>query len=114
VQGVSDISRALKLMAKDLNVPVIACSQLSRANESRTDKKPMLSDIRESGSIEQDADIVLFLHRQGYYEKDKPELQNVAQVIVAKNRHGETKSIEMSWDGKFTKFTSLEKFKSEN
>jgi len=109
VQGVSDISRALKLMAKDLNVPVIACSQLSRANESRTDKKPMLSDIRESGSIEQDADIVLFLHRQGYYEKDKPELQNVAQVIVAKNRHGTVGEVDLGWIGQYTKFTNLDK-----
>ena len=96
-------------MAKDLNVPVIACSQLSRANESRTDKKPMLSDIRESGSIEQDADIVLFLHRQGYYEKDKPELQNVAQVIVAKNRHGTVGEVDLGWIGQYTKFTNLDK-----
>ncbi len=109
VQGVSEISRALKLMAKDLNVPVIACSQLSRANESRTDKKPMLSDIRESGAIEQDADIVLFLHRQGYYEKDKPELQNVAQVIVAKNRHGTVGEVNLGWIGQYTKFTNLDK-----
>jgi replicative DNA helicase len=113
VQEVSAMTRALKIMAKDLNVPVITLSQLSRASDRRDDKRPLLADLRESGSIEQDADIVMFLYRDGYYnpQSEKP---NIAECIVAKNRHGETKSIEMSWDGKFTKFTSLEKFKSEN
>ena len=86
-QVVSDISRSLKIMAKELNVPVLCLSQLSRANESRTDKRPMLSDLRESGAIEQDADIVLFLYREGYYNRDT-ENPNLAECIIAKNRHG--------------------------
>ena len=86
-QIVSDISRALKIMAKELNVPVLCLSQLSRANESRTNKRPMLSDLRESGAIEQDADIVMFLYREDYYEKES-ENHNLAECIIAKNRHG--------------------------
>ena len=113
VQEVSAMTRALKIMAKDLNVPVITLSQLSRASDRRDDKRPMLADLRESGSIEQDADIVLFLYRDSYYNKES-EKQNIAECIIAKNRHGETNTVEMLWDGKFTKFTSLEKFKSEN
>lgn len=113
VQEVSAMTRALKIMAKDLNVPVITLSQLSRASDRRDDKRPMLADLRESGSIEQDADIVLFLYRDSYYNKES-EKQNIAECIVAKNRHGETSTVEMAWDGKFTKFTGLEKFKSEN
>lgn len=113
VQEVSAMTRALKIMAKDLNVPVITLSQLSRASDRRDDKRPMLADLRESGSIEQDADIVLFLYRDSYYNKES-EKQNIAECIVAKNRHGETNTVEMLWDGKFTKFTSLEKFKSES
>ncbi len=113
VQEVSAMTRALKIMAKDLNVPVITLSQLSRASDRRDDKRPMLADLRESGSIEQDADIVLFLYREDYYNKET-EKQNIAECIIAKNRHGETKAVEMAWDGKFTKFTGLEKFKSEN
>ena len=81
-------------MAKELNVPVILLSQLSRAVESRTDKRPMLSDLRESGSIEQDADIVLFLYREAYYNKES-QRQNISECIVAKNRHGETGSVEL-------------------
>ncbi|MDD5938594.1 MAG: replicative DNA helicase, partial [Clostridiales bacterium] len=88
-QIVSDISRSLKIMAKELNVPVLCLSQLSRANESRSDKRPMLSDLRESGAIEQDADIVMFLYREGYYNEDT-ENPNLAECIIAKNRHGET------------------------
>lgn len=98
VQEVSDITRNLKIMARELNVPVILCSQLSRGPESRQDHRPMLSDLRESGSIEQDADIVLFLYREGYYDKQSPE-QNIAECIIAKNRHGETGSIKISWNG---------------
>ncbi len=113
VQEVSAMTRALKIMAKDLNVPVITLSQLSRASDRRDDKRPMLADLRESGSIEQDADIVLFLYRDSYYNKES-EKQNIAECIIAKNRHGETNTVEMAWDGKFTKFTGLEKFKSEN
>ena len=107
VQVVSDISRALKIMAKELNVPVICLSQLSRANESRTDKRPMLSDLRESGAIEQDADEVLFIYRDDYYHPDTPE-KNVAEVIVAKNRHGETGTVKLQWLPQFTTFADRE------
>ena len=107
VQVVSDISRALKIMAKELNVPVICLSQLSRANESRTDKRPMLSDLRESGAIEQDADEVLFIYRDDYYHPDTPE-KNVAEVIVAKNRHGETGTVKLQWLSQFTTFADRE------
>lgn len=105
VNEVADISRNLKIMAKEFNVPIICCAQLSRGPESRTDKKPMLSDLRDSGAIEQDADIVMFLYRDEYYDKEKNE--NTAKVIIAKNRHGGTGDIEVGWIGKFTKFTSL-------
>ena len=104
---VSDISRALKIMAKELNVPVICLSQLSRANESRTDKRPMLSDLRESGAIEQDADEVLFIYRDDYYHPDTPE-KNVAEIIVAKNRHGETGTVKLQWLPQFTTFSDRE------
>ena len=106
-QVVSDISRSLKIMAKELNVPVLCLSQLSRANESRQDKRPMLSDLRESGAIEQDADEVLFLYREDYYNKDT-EKQNVAECIVAKNRHGETGMVELQWLPQFTTFADRE------
>ena len=107
-QEISEISRGLKILAKELDVPVIALSQLSRATESRADHRPMLSDLRESGSIEQDADIVMFLHREDYYDKDT-EKKNIAEVIIAKNRHGETGTIELAWLGKYTKFANLYK-----
>ena len=106
-QIVSDISRSLKIMAKDLNVPVLCLSQLSRANESRQDKRPMLSDLRESGAIEQDADIVLFLYREGYYNADT-ENPNLAECIIAKNRHGETGKVDLQWTPEFTTFTDME------
>ena len=106
-QVVSDISRALKIMAKELDVPVLCLSQLSRANESRSDKRPMLSDLRESGAIEQDADIVMFLYREGYYNKDT-ENPNLAECIVAKNRHGETRTVELQWLPDFTTFSNME------
>ena len=105
VNEVADISRNLKIMAKEFNVPVICLSQLSRGPEGRTDKKPMLSDLRDSGAIEQDADIVMFLYREEYYDKEKN--QNTAKVIVAKNRHGGTGDVDVGWIGKFTKFTTL-------
>ena len=107
-QIVSDMSRALKLMAKELNVPVICLSQLSRANESRgaTQRRPMLSDLRESGAIEQDADIVIFIHRDSYYDEDT-DSPNLAECIVAKNRHGETGTVELEWRPEFTVFRSL-------
>ena len=111
-QIVSDISRSLKLMAKELNVPVLCLSQLSRANESRNDKRPMLSDLRESGAIEQDADIVLFLYRDGYYNKDS-ENPNLAECIIAKNRHGETRTVELQWLPDFTTFSDVEWQRSE-
>ena len=104
---VSDISRSLKIMAKELNVPVLCLSQLSRANEGRTDKRPMLSDLRESGAIEQDADIVLFLYRDGYYNKDS-ENPNEAECIIAKNRHGETGTVYLQWQPQFTTFSDME------
>ncbi len=104
---VTEISRSLKLMAKELNVPVLCLSQLSRANERREDKRPMLSDLRESGAIEQDADIVLFLYREGYYNK-AAENPNLAECIVAKNRHGETRTVNLQWLPEFTTFSDIE------
>lgn len=104
---ISEITRQLKVMAKELNVPVILLSQLSRAVESRNDKRPMLSDLRESGSIEQDADIVLFLYREAYYNKES-QRQNISECIVAKNRHGETGTVELIWDGQYTRFSNPE------
>ena len=94
-------------MAKELNVPVICLSQLSRANEKRDDKRPMLSDLRESGAIEQDADIVMFLYRDDYYNSDS-EKRNIAECIVAKNRHGETSTVPLGWDGAHTRFMDVD------
>ncbi|MGI5958763.1 MAG: replicative DNA helicase [Massiliimalia sp.] len=112
VQEISKITRNLKIMAKELNVPVVVLSQLSRATEQRPDHKPMLSDLRESGSIEQDADIVMFLYREGYYN---PEVENpfLAKCILAKNRHGSTGEVDIRWDGQFTKFANLEIYREE-
>lgn len=107
VGQMSEITRNLKIMAKELNVPIIALSQLARGPEQRVDKRPMLSDLRDSGSIEQDADIVMFLYRNSYYEKDDPN-QNICECIVAKNRHGETGTVRLGWQGEFTKFTNVE------
>ena len=108
VQEVADISRALKIMAKELNVPIICCAQLSRGPESRTDKRPMLSDLRDSGAIEQDADTVIFLYRDEYYVTDKnDEESSVAEVIIAKNRHGSTGTVKVGWIGRYTKFRSI-------
>ncbi|MBR2132960.1 MAG: replicative DNA helicase [Oscillospiraceae bacterium] len=106
-QAVSDISRMLKIMAKELDVPVLCLSQLSRANEKREDKRPMLSDLRESGAIEQDADIVMFLYREDYYKEDT-ENKNIAECIVAKNRHGETGKVPLRFMPEYTTFTTLE------
>lgn len=112
-QEVSEISRSIKLMAKELNVPVLCCAQLNRAAEKNSDKRPMLSDLRDSGSIEQDADAVLFLYRSEYYQKDDemggepPPEANTAEVIVAKNRHGSTNTVKVGWIGKYTKFRSI-------
>lgn len=107
VTVVGEISRALKIMAKELNVPVICLSQLSRGPESRQDKRPILSDLRESGAIEQDADEVLFLYREDYYKPDTEE-HNVAECIVAKNRHGETGTVKLQWLPQYTCFTDRE------
>ncbi len=105
-QAVSDISRMMKIMAKELNVPVVCLSQLSRANESRQDKRPILSDLRESGSIEQDADVVIGLYRDGYYNKEC-ENPNLAEAIVLKNRKGETGTVELAWLPEYTSFGSV-------
>ena len=111
-QIVSDISRALKIMAKELHVPVLCRSQLARAIESRTHKRPMLSDLRESGAIEQDADIVMFLYREDYYEKES-ENHNLAECIIAKNRHGETRTVELQWLPEYTTFSSIDRTHEE-
>jgi replicative DNA helicase len=114
VQEVADISRNLKLLAKELHVPVICCSQLSRGTEGRTSKRPMLSDLRESGSIEQDADTVIFIYRDEYYmdveDKRKVDVTKapVAEIIVAKNRHGSTGTVYLNWIGRYTTFYSIE------
>ena len=107
-QIVSDISRALKIMAKELNAPVVCLSQLSRGPESRTNKRPMLSDLRESGAIEQDADIVMFLYRDDYYNEDSED-HNLAECIIAKNRHGETGTVELQWLPEYTTFSSIDR-----
>ncbi len=106
---VSYISRQLKALALELQIPIIALSQLSRNSEMRNDKRPMLSDLRESGAIEQDADIVLFLHRPEYYDRDNPEVQGKAEVIVAKHRNGEVGSVWLGFLAKYTKFVNLDR-----
>ncbi len=107
VQVVSDISRSLKIMAKELNVPIICLSQLNRAAEGRSDKRPLLSDLRESGSIEQDADCVMMLYRDDYYNPDTEE-KNIAECIVAKNRHGEIGTVKLQWLPQYTTFADRE------
>ena len=108
VNEVGDISRNLKIMAKELGVPVMVCAQLSRASEKREDKRPMLSDLRDSGAIEQDADMVLFLYRDEYYNNAEQAL-STAEVIVAKNRHGSLERVKMGFQGQFTRFTTLDR-----
>ena len=105
-QEISEISRSLKILAKELNVPVIALSQLSRAVEQRPDHRPMLSDLRESGAIEQDADIVMFLYRDDYYNKKKKK-KDISEVIIAKHRGGSTGTVKLLWMGNYTKFVKL-------
>lgn len=107
-QEVSEISRSLKILAKELSVPVLTMSQLSRGPESRSDHRPMLSDLRESGAIEQDADIVMFLYRDDYYNPDS-EKKNLAEIIIAKHRNGSTGTIYLKWFDKYTKFANLER-----
>ncbi len=104
-QEISEISRSLKILAKEINVPVIALSQLSRAPEQRPDHRPMLADLRESGAIEQDADIVMFLYRDDYYNEES-EKKNIAEVIIAKQRSGSTGTVELLWLGSYTKFAN--------
>ena len=111
-QAVSDISRMLKIMAKQLDVPVICLSQLSRANESRQDERPMLSDLRESGAIEQDADVVIGLYRDGYYNREC-ENPNLAEAIVLKNRKGQTGTVNLTWVPEYTTFYSVEKYRED-
>ncbi len=112
-QAVSDISRMMKIMAKELNIPVLCLSQLSRANEGRQDKRPMLSDLRESGAIEQDADVVIGLYREGYYNKES-ENPNLAEAIVLKNRKGQTGPVNLLWLPEYTSFTSVEKRREDD
>lgn len=109
VQEVSEITRSLKIMAKELNVPVVVLSQLNRGPEIRNDKRPHMSDLRESGSIEQDADAVMLIYRDDYYNKEASEEPGIAELLVEKNRHGETGTIKLSWDGAHTRFTGLER-----
>lgn len=117
VQEISEITRSLKIMAKELNVPLVTLSQLSRASEQRAEHKPQLSDLRDSGSIEQDADIVLFLYRDDYYKNgegtEEGADRNSGECIVAKNRHGETKSVPLHWQGQFMRFTAQELLREE-
>lgn len=106
-QEISDISRSLKVLAKELDIPVIALSQLSRTSESRSDKRPMLSDLRESGAIEQDADMVMFIYRDEYYNPDTED-KNMAECIMAKHRSGSTGMFKLGWQGKYTKFINID------
>ena len=111
-QEVSEISRSIKALAKEMECPVIALSQLSRAPEQRADHRPMLSDLRESGSIEQDADVVMFLYRDEYYNKDTEE-KNTGECIIAKQRNGPVGTVKLAWLGQYSKFANYEAIHQE-
>jgi replicative DNA helicase len=109
VQEISEISRGLKNLARELDVPVLAAAQLSRAVEQRQDKRPQLSDLRDSGSIEQDADIVMFIYRDEYYNPDTTEKPNIAEINIAKHRNGPTATVDLYWHGKLATFRNLQR-----
>ena len=109
VLEIGSITRSLKIMAKELGCPIILCSQLSRISQDRKDKRPQLTDLRDSGAIEQDADVVMFLHRDYYYDNQNTDLQNLAECIIAKNRHGSVDTVKLGWDAQYTRFNTLEK-----
>ena len=113
VAEIGEISRSLKIMAKELDVPVLCLSQLSRGPEQRADKRPMLSDLRESGAIEQDADIVMFLYRDDYYDNTSED-KNIAECIIAKNRHGSTGTVKLQWAGEYTKFSAQDRIHDDS
>jgi len=108
-QEISDISRSMKMLAREIQAPVIALSQLSRAVEQRQDKRPMMSDLRESGSLEQDADIVMFIYRDEYYHPEDSEKKGQAEVIIAKQRNGPVGSVDLGFMKEYTKFVNLDK-----
>jgi replicative DNA helicase len=113
-QEISEISRALKALARELNVPLIAVSQLSRAVESRNDRRPQLSDLRESGAIEQDADVVVLLLREEYYKPDDMDLRGKAEVIIAKQRNGPVGSVNLTFIREYTRFENAELIRRED